>query len=199
VPRAFTAAERETIEARLAQAGLEEFGRHGLRRTNVAALARAAGIAKGSFYLFFPSKEALLLSLLAAERARTRAKLGAIVGDAALPPRDRIERFLRLSFESFAESPLLAQLRDPEEAEALARTLPAGALDHELSAQDDYFVEVLQEWQDAGELTPFESEAIVGLAHAIRAVGLEHGAIGDARFPRTLDLLVGALADYLAW
>jgi AcrR family transcriptional regulator len=199
VPRAFTAAERETIEARLAEAGLEEFGRHGLRRTNVAALARAAGIAKGSFYLFFPSKEALLLSLLAAERARTRAKLEAIVGDAALPPRDRIERFLRLSFESFAESPLLAQLRDPEEAEALARTLPAGALDHELSAQDDYFVEVLQEWQDAGELTPLESEAIAGLAQAIRAVGLEHAAIGDARFPRTLDLLVGALADYLAW
>ena len=198
MPRAFSESEREIIGARLAEAGLAQFCQHGLRRTNVASLARAAGIAKGSFYLFFPSKEALLLSLLDSAREARRASLDAVVEDASLVPRDRIERFLRLYAESFAGNPLQASLRDPEEAVALDRLAP-GVIAQARQADDDYFVRVMQEWQDAGELTPLEPATIEGLGRALRVLALEHDAIGPERWPRTLTLFVAALADSLAW
>ncbi|MBC7097821.1 TetR/AcrR family transcriptional regulator [Candidatus Bipolaricaulota bacterium] len=59
MPRAFREDERVVIRERLLSAGRELFSRYGLRKTTVEELARAAGIAKGTFYLFFPSKEAL--------------------------------------------------------------------------------------------------------------------------------------------
>src|SRR3954467_6175134 len=64
MPRAFSERERDAIREQLQGAAREAFRTQGLRRTNVEDLARSAGISKGAFYLFYPSKEALLLELL---------------------------------------------------------------------------------------------------------------------------------------
>ena len=55
---------KRQIRERLLAAGREFFSRYGLRKTTVEELARKAGIAKGTFYLFFPSKEALYREVL---------------------------------------------------------------------------------------------------------------------------------------
>jgi len=75
MPRPLTRTEREAIRARLLEAGRELFARHGLRKTTVEELARAAGIAKGTFYLFFRSKEALYGQVLLEELPRMVAQL----------------------------------------------------------------------------------------------------------------------------
>lgn len=199
MPRAFSAQERELIQAKLFAAAFDEFSKHGLRRTNVASLASAAGIAKGSYYLFFPSKEALLTLLLQQHQEKLRAELDRLADDSALVPRERVERFLRACIESFAANPLQSVLSDPEDIEALARALPAGALDRAQTAEDDYFVGILQGWQDAGELTPLEPEALLGLVRLIQAAARGREQIGAERFSKTVDVLVAALADYLAW
>src|SRR5215470_10248776 len=64
VPRPFSPDERARIAQRLRDAGRHAFATYGLRRATVDDLAHAAGISKGAFYLFFDSKEALLLDLL---------------------------------------------------------------------------------------------------------------------------------------
>ena len=64
MPRPFSERERDLVRQRLLQAGREAFASFGLRRTAVDDLARAAGISKGAFYLFFDSKEGLLLEIL---------------------------------------------------------------------------------------------------------------------------------------
>ncbi|MBC7169573.1 TetR/AcrR family transcriptional regulator [Candidatus Bipolaricaulota bacterium] len=75
MPRALTETEREAIRARLVEAGRELFARYGLRKTTVEELARAAGIAKGTFYLFFASKEDLYVELLLQELPRLVQRL----------------------------------------------------------------------------------------------------------------------------
>ncbi|RLE27205.1 TetR/AcrR family transcriptional regulator, partial [Candidatus Acetothermia bacterium] len=75
MPRAFTDAERERIRERLLAVGRELFARYGLRKTTVEELARASGIAKGTFYLFFPSKEALYAEVLLREAPRMLGEL----------------------------------------------------------------------------------------------------------------------------
>jgi AcrR family transcriptional regulator len=54
----------EARRAALVQVALKLWAERGFDQTSVAAIARAAGIAKGTFYLYFESKGALLLEVL---------------------------------------------------------------------------------------------------------------------------------------
>jgi AcrR family transcriptional regulator len=54
----------EARRLRLAEVALELWAERGYDRTSVADLARKAGIAKGTFYLYFETKAALLLEVL---------------------------------------------------------------------------------------------------------------------------------------
>ncbi len=45
-------------------AGISEFEEHGFHRANLNRIAEKAGIAKGTIYLYFPSKEALFLATI---------------------------------------------------------------------------------------------------------------------------------------
>ena len=61
---AFSPQERERIRDSLLDAALKSAATQGMRHATVDGLAREAGISKGAFYRFYPSKEHLFLSML---------------------------------------------------------------------------------------------------------------------------------------
>ncbi len=63
MPKIYTSEERERIENRLLAVAGECLANYGVRRTTVDLITEKAHIAKGSFYLFYDSKEDLFLSL----------------------------------------------------------------------------------------------------------------------------------------
>ncbi|WAC89181.1 TetR/AcrR family transcriptional regulator [Mycobacterium sp. Aquia_213] len=68
-------AQRLQTRARLFDAAVAEIGRSGLAGADVAAIAAATGVARGTFYFHFPTKEHILVELERAEEARIVAKL----------------------------------------------------------------------------------------------------------------------------
>lgn len=68
-------AQRLQTRARLFDAAVVEIGRSGLAGTDVAAIAAAVGVARGTFYFHFPTKEHVLVELERAEQVRIVAKL----------------------------------------------------------------------------------------------------------------------------
>jgi AcrR family transcriptional regulator len=68
-------AQRLQTRARLFEAAVAEFGLSGLAGTDVAAIASAVGVARGTFYFHFPTKEHVLVELERAEEAKIVAKL----------------------------------------------------------------------------------------------------------------------------
>lgn len=70
-PRRAPDAKRQLI----LDAALDLFGRYGFRRTSIDDIARAAGIAKGTVYLYVETKEALFRSL-------SQALLDRVIADA---------------------------------------------------------------------------------------------------------------------
>ena len=64
MPVAFTTEQQESIREELFRAGIRLSRSEGMQRMTVSKLAAAAGIAKGSFYHFFDSKEAFILALI---------------------------------------------------------------------------------------------------------------------------------------
>ena len=70
------AAQRLATRARVFDAALAEIGRSGLAGADVAAIASAAGVVRGTFYFHFPTKEHVLVELERAEEAKIVSKLG---------------------------------------------------------------------------------------------------------------------------
>ncbi len=56
---------KQATRKRLLEAGASEFAKHGLEGANVNEISLAAGLAKGTIYNYFPSKEAVFLAVVA--------------------------------------------------------------------------------------------------------------------------------------
>ena len=65
----------------------------------VAAICEHAGVKKGSFYHFFPSKRELALAMIDAFYLDIKEKLGSKAFADDVPPLARLERFARLAYE----------------------------------------------------------------------------------------------------
>ncbi|MFZ0904872.1 MAG: TetR family transcriptional regulator [Mycobacterium sp.] len=68
-------AQRLQTRARVFDAAVAEFDRSGLAGADVAAIAATAGVARGTFYFHFPTKEHVLVELERAEEAEIVATL----------------------------------------------------------------------------------------------------------------------------
>ena len=69
-------AQRLATRARVFDAAVAEIGRSGLAGADVATIAAAAGVVRGTFYFHFPTKEHVLVELERAEEATIVSKLG---------------------------------------------------------------------------------------------------------------------------
>ena len=64
MPKTFTQEEKSYIKKRLEEEARISLSKYGVRKTTVDELVKRANIAKGTFYLFYPSKEMLFFDVL---------------------------------------------------------------------------------------------------------------------------------------
>lgn len=76
----------------LLDAAARAFARHGYHRTNIDRVSQAAGLAKGTVYNYFPSKQAIFNAVLL--EACTLAAEAADAVPESGPTRDRLEAFV---------------------------------------------------------------------------------------------------------
>ena len=77
-PSTLSAREAQRLEtrARLFDAAVAEIGRSGLAGADVSTIAAAAGVARGTFYFHFPTKEHVVVEVERAQEAKIVARLG---------------------------------------------------------------------------------------------------------------------------
>lgn len=99
MPAHFTPEQQEAIRAELFRVGLDLCRTTGVKKLTVAGLTEGCGIAKGSFYSFYSSKEQFLMELIRCTEARRDELLAA-----RLKGRDRmsVHEFLEFYREYFA-------------------------------------------------------------------------------------------------
>lgn len=90
---------RET-RAKLLEAAAAEFGERGYHEGAIAEITRRAGVAMGTFYVYFSSKEEIFRALVAHMSHETRGYIAAKVADA--PDRLSAERAGLQAFLEFA-------------------------------------------------------------------------------------------------
>jgi len=94
---------------RILDAAERVFARHGFYNARVAEIARDAGVADGTIYLYFKSKDDLLISLFESRMERVNTQLReAIVGATTAP--EKIQRFLDSYAALAKEHPSVAEV-----------------------------------------------------------------------------------------
>ena len=99
--------EREAKRRAILQSAIATFAEHGFVASRTRDIAAGAGVAEGTIYLYFESKDDLLLTAFR-ERVSEFCDSVQHLLSAPLPFQERLTRFIRSQFESIEEDPSLA-------------------------------------------------------------------------------------------
>lgn len=195
MPKKFNEQEKDRIRLKLLEEGKRSFETYGLRKTSVEDLTKSSGIAQGSFYLFFGSKEELFYKLLHTEEVFIREKLLQSIASDEILTKEGIRHFVLDSFRLMSESPLIRQMYLEGEFEQLVRKLPNELLEHNFSEDQEALMPVVRRWQHAGILREVRPELIVSMLRALVLLSLHKKEIGEAIYIDTIELMVDVLAE----
>ena len=129
MPKSYSEQEREYIDKRLREEAMNCMCSYGIRKTTVDELVRRVRIPKGTFYLFYESKEQLLFQVLMQFHENMEKQLLERVDSLAGRPLD-VETVTDLLMDFFRradEAPII-RLMNSGELEILARKLPGEEL-----------------------------------------------------------------------
>jgi len=186
-PRIFKESDKAAIREKLIVSGKSCFQRYGIRKTNVAELARAAGIAKGTFYHFFESKEDLCLAIFDREEDHMAKDLEAILARSADPART-IADLIAFSLDFVRGDSLLVRLRESGEYELLARGVSPVKLAAHLSHDVGTAEKVIAALRAKGARIALSAEVLAGVLRAIIVLALQEKVIGETVYPHVMSL-----------
>src|SRR5436305_3173336 len=124
---------------RIMDAAIKVFAERGFHSATVAEIARAAGVADGTIYLYFKSKDDLLLRLFDEKMTQLLAEAKAALAEERDAPA-RLKRFIQLHFSLVEKNPdlasvLVVELRQSAQFLKSADRQKLGAAYLDLSAQ----------------------------------------------------------------
>jgi len=193
MPRAFNDRERERIKEKLLAAGRAAINRAGVRQLAIDDVVREAGISKGSFYSFYPSREDFILSVLESWEAEYRGELVRGITEGGGSFRQRLERFFLGALEIFEREPGLARL-GINEIRAITDRLPPERIAAHQAADNRVIEETFRRWADDGLLPADVLEAFWGLVPALFSIAVHREDFPRGTYRPAVKLIAEALA-----
>jgi TetR/AcrR family fatty acid metabolism transcriptional regulator len=135
--------------SQIIDAAVRVFARNGYYNSRVSDIAREAGIASGTIYLYFRTKDEILVTLFREKMALWVAHLRREIArepDAIA----KIRRLVALHFQALEDDPALAEVVQVELRQG--QKFFRGASAHEISAYFDLIGSVLEEGMAAGQI-----------------------------------------------
>lgn len=133
------------------EAAIRVFARNGYYNSRVSDIAREAGIASGTIYLYFKTKDEILVTLFRERMAAFVAQLRREIADEA-DPVARIRRLVGVHFAVLEQNPALAEVVQVELRQG--HKFFRGASAHEVSAYFELIGSILEAGVAAGRFRP---------------------------------------------
>lgn len=188
MPKSYSEQERNYIRKRLKEEAAKCLARYGVRHTTVDEIVHRANIPKGTFYLFYKSKELLLFEVIQEQQKNVNRKLYQAISDIAGSPLSP-EKLTDVIFDFYKmteEMPIL-KLLGVDEVELLVRKLPREIVEEHLKDDADTIEQMLA-------LLPVEKEVdipvISAAFHAIYYATLHKDEIGEEQYDNALRTLI---------
>lgn len=195
MPKSYSEQEKEYIKKRLKEEAAKCLAQFGVRHTTVDEIVQRVNIPKGTFYLFYQSKELLLFEVILEEHEMIEQKMYRAVNEMKQDG-DIAEQLTRVVCDFFilaSKSPILKMI-NTREVEILERKLPPEVLKehlgHDSSAVEKVF-SVLPVKEGA------DKDTFSAAFRAIYFATLHEEEIGENYFENVLYLLIKGLVNQL--
>ena len=188
MPKSYSEQEREYIKKRLKEEAAKCLAQYGIRRTTVDEIVKRVNIPKGTFYLFYKSKELLLFDVIQEQHEIINRELYRILSDIANTDFSA-EKLTDVIFEFFkmTEEMLILKLLDINEVELLVRKLPQETIAEHFLDDTDMIEKMLTLFPVKKEV---DIKVISAAFHAIYFATLHKAEIGEEHYDEALRTLI---------
>lgn len=188
MPKLFTEEERRTIRGKLLDAGLRRLEHSRWSSIAVEEIAAEAGIAKGTFYHFFPSKEAYFYEIMQCIKERNRADLRALLREQP-PTREELVDCL---YCRYTQMKTVYDYFTPEEIKRIVRRLPEGD-----QANDSEEFAALLCSRLTGRAQEKKAAAAVGMCNILGLASANRALFDPEGYAQAVRVFCNALADHI--
>ena len=195
--RAFSDRERQMVEKSLMDAASKHIGQVGFSKTSVEDITRSAGVAKGTFYTFWSSKEEFFFACLERAEQQFQKEVVAPILGSDSHPADALGRLFDEVFAAMEDYPIISRAMDPDLIQHLSRRLPPERLDSHRTEDRLEFSEIVSSW-NKDEFDPgISPDVFDGLFKGLMMMRLHRNIIGEDVFPDVTRILSRILSEGL--
>lgn len=195
--RGFNEHEKQLLTDALIEQGRILFSTFGFQKTSVHEITKKVGIAQGSFYTFFHSKEELYFLILEKEEAKIREHFLTMQATHDVVPQDLFKQILREMIDIIETNPLIRELYFDSNLEKLMKRLPPEMLEKHFSNDSDVFVTFIEKWKKDGIILKEKPEVIAGMIRSLFLLTFHRKEIGEQVYEETIELMINLIVDGL--
>jgi AcrR family transcriptional regulator len=169
------------------------FSANGFKNTSVADITKLAGVAAGTFYLYYTSKDALFMQLYLEENEKLKREILAAV-DLDGEPLRVMQEIMVLNLNGMNANPILREWYNRDVFEKIEHNFRAENGLAQVDFLYDRFAEVVKKWQADGKMRrDIDSGMIMAMFTSIITMDIHKQEIGVQFFPEIL----GYLAEFV--
>jgi len=176
-------------KADILNCGRELFISKGFKDTNVAEITKMAGIATGTFYNYYPSKDKLFMEIYLEENVKLKKSIMESV-DLEADPINVMKEMMFLNLKGMRSNPILKEWYNKDVFNKIEQSYcEENGLDY-VDFLYDSFIEIVKNWQIEGKLRKdIDAEMIMAIFGALINIDTHKEEVGIQYFPHVLEYL----------
>lgn len=187
----------EDKRTQLYESAKKLFAEKGFKDTSVADITKLAGVAVGTFYIHYPSKDRLFIEIFKDENERMLRGLMETLDEDG-EPKAVVRALIQHNLEGMLKNPILRQWYDPNTSYRIERLFREQDGLSAAAAIYHHFIELVRGWQAAGRMrADIDPEMIMAMFGAIIRIGHHREEIGVEFFPVIQEIMSEFLLDGL--
>ena len=162
----------------------------GFKDTNVAEITKMAGMATGTFYNYYPSKDKLFMDIFLEENIKLKKSIMDSI-DLDAHPIDIMKKMIYLNIEGMSANPILSEWYNRDVAAKIEKIYrDENGIDN-LDFLYDSFIDIVRKWQDDGTMRKdIDAEMVMAMFTALINVETHKDEIGLKYFPQVIEHMV---------
>jgi AcrR family transcriptional regulator len=185
------------IKARIKESGKKLFSDKGYKDTNVAEITKIAGVATGTFYNYYPSKDKLFIEIYLEENTKLKKSIMDSVhleGD----PITVMKEMMLLNYRGMNSNPILKEWYNKEVFHKIERNFREEKGLDSVDFLYGSFIEIVKKWQNERKMrNDIDAEMIMAIFTALINIDTHKEEIGLQYFPQVLEYLTKFIMEGL--
>lgn len=191
MPQIFDEARREALRIKILENGFDLIKKYGLKKTSISDIAKISGIATGTFYNFFKTKEDFVYQIVIYKRNAVKKKMSLLFEQKEKVNREQMNHFLKELFTE--DNDIFMYLNETEVAQLHARW-PAEYLKNE-SKDEQTTCWILSHLSPVNENCNWK--VVANLFKSIHIIKFAKVRLHQDYYEETLDVFIESILGYV--